>query len=87
MAKILQLLPSIDALLRSETAKKLLPETSAKHLAVLARDATDLLRREIQEVSINPINARKYSRENLLEEAEKNLETAVQKARVICERR
>jgi len=82
VAEVLQLLPSIDALLRTETAKKLLLETSSKHLGVLARSTTDLLRREIQEkVFINPTNTGGYSRENLLEAAERNLETAWQNER------
>ena len=69
----LRFLPSIDALLRSETAGKLLPETGAKHLTVLARSVIDTLRREIQE---NSNSAAELSRENLLIEAEKRLEHA-----------
>ena len=67
----LRFLPSIDALLRSGAAGKLLPETGAKHLTVLARSVIDTLRREIQENS-----ATNLSRENLLEEAEQRLEHA-----------
>src|SRR5215203_839445 len=67
----LRFLPSIDALLRSETAGKLLPETGAKHLTVLARSVIDGLRREIQDKSES---AADFSRENLLTEAEKRLE-------------
>jgi L-seryl-tRNA(Ser) seleniumtransferase len=68
----LRFLPSIDALLRSATAAKLLPEAGAKHLARLARGVIEALRREIQE------NARTadFSRENLLTEAERRLEHA-----------
>ena len=69
----LRFLPSIDALLRSETAGKLLSETGAKHLTVLARSVIDALRREIQE---NAVNSVEFSRENLLKEAEKRLEHA-----------
>ena len=69
----LRFLPSIDALLRSATAAKLLPETGAKHLTVLSRSVIDVLRREIQE---NSQNAAEFSRENLLEEAENRLEHA-----------
>jgi len=68
----LRFLPSIDALLRSATASKLLPETGAKHLARLARAVIEALRREIQEDSINT----DFSRENLLTEAERRLEHA-----------
>ncbi len=74
--EVLRLLPSIDALLHTEIAQKLLPECGAKHLALLARNATDLLRREIQKkISNNAISEEDYSRENLLEQAEENLET------------
>ncbi|MCA1622432.1 MAG: hypothetical protein LC778_01295 [Acidobacteria bacterium] len=74
--EVLRLLPSIDALLHTETTRKLLPECGVKHLALLARNATDLLRREIQEkISNDAINEEDYSRENLLKQAEENLET------------
>lgn len=66
---ILSLLPSVDALLRSEIAQKILSETGAKHLTVLARLAIESLRREILENT-----ARKFSREDLLTEAENALE-------------
>ena len=73
-AGILRLLPSIDALLHSETAVKLLPEIGAKHLAVLARAATDFVRREIQKkIADATIKTENYSREILLEEAERRL--------------
>ena len=48
-AELLRLLPSIDALLRSETAIEILRQVGAKQLTLLARVATDSLRREIQE--------------------------------------
>jgi L-seryl-tRNA(Ser) seleniumtransferase len=69
----LRFLPSIDALLRSGTAGKLLPETGAKHLTVLARSVIDTLRREIQE---NSLLADDPTREDFLAEAEKRLEHA-----------
>lgn len=72
-AESLRFLPSIDALLRSATATRLLPETGAKHLTVLARSVIEALRREIQE---NAINSAESSRETLLEQAEKRLEHA-----------
>ncbi len=74
-AEILRLLPSIDALLRSKTAAKLLRQVGAKQLTLLARTATDCLRQEIQQKTNNTEN---YSRESLLEEAEKQLENAWQ---------
>ena len=67
--EIFQLLPSVDALLRSETANKILPETGAKYLTILARLATETLRREIRESLLE-----NYSRESLLEKAENLLE-------------
>jgi L-seryl-tRNA(Ser) seleniumtransferase len=67
----LRLLPSIDALLQTNTARRILPETGAKHLAVLARVVTDALR---QELSGKQNGDENYSRQSLLEEAEKRLE-------------
>ncbi|MGI8638959.1 MAG: L-seryl-tRNA(Sec) selenium transferase [Pyrinomonadaceae bacterium] len=73
--EILRLLPSVDMLLRSETASRILPQVGAKHLAILARGATDSLRQEIQEkIADNPTKTEDYSREMLLKEAEKRLE-------------
>jgi L-seryl-tRNA(Ser) seleniumtransferase len=69
----LRFLPSIDALLRSSRARKLLPETGAKHLTFLARSVIAALRQDIQE---NPVSSADFSRENLLEEAENRLEHA-----------
>jgi L-seryl-tRNA(Ser) seleniumtransferase len=81
-SEILRLLPSIDALLHSETASEILSETSVKHLTVSARAAIDSLRREIQEkISENLQKAENYSREVLLKDAEKRLKTAWQSER------
>jgi len=72
--EILRFLPSVDALLRSETAQKLMIETGKKHLTFLARAVTDTLRRELQEKSAEKqLNPQKYSREILLTEAENRL--------------
>lgn len=71
---ILRLLPSIDALLQTRTAQKILPESGAKYLTELARTATDLLREEIRTKitdSIEELNG--LSRERLLESAEDQL--------------
>ncbi len=74
-ADILRLLPSVDALLHSETASKLLQETGAKHLAALARAAADSLRLEIlAKIKDHSINIEDYSREILFNEAEKRIE-------------
>ncbi len=70
--KTLRLLPSIDALLHSDAANKILPQVGAKHLTVLARTATDLLRQEMLE---NKNGEENYSREDLMEKAEKRLES------------
>ncbi|MGC2236761.1 MAG: L-seryl-tRNA(Sec) selenium transferase [Pyrinomonadaceae bacterium] len=71
--EILRLLPSIDALLRSPVADRILPETGARHLTLLARAVIDSMRQEIQQATGD---AEDYSRENLLGEAEKRLENA-----------
>jgi len=69
-SEILRLLPSIDALLHTETAQKLLPEVGAKHLTVLARAVTESLRRQIP---VEPNGGKSYSREDFLTQAETNL--------------
>jgi L-seryl-tRNA(Ser) seleniumtransferase len=66
----LRSLPSVDALLRSETGQNLAPEASVKHLAALARGVIDALRAELSE-SIAAV-----SKEALLNEAEKRLQNA-----------
>ncbi len=66
----LRLLPSIDALLRSEEAKKIVPLAGAKHAAILARAAIDALRRELSESQ----KAQTYSREELFSQAATRLE-------------
>ncbi len=70
--EILRLLPSVNSLLQTETAQKLVTETGAKHLTILARAVTDSLRQEIQEKIAND-KTPDYSREDLLTEAEKRL--------------
>ena len=72
-SETLRLLPSIDALLHTETAAKLLPEVGAKHLTVLVRAVINSLR---QELSNEGNENKSYSRENLLEAAERHLESA-----------
>lgn len=70
--EILRCLPSVNSLLQSETAQKLVTETGAKHLTILARAVTESLRREMQEKIANEEKV-EYSREDLLTEAEKSL--------------
>ncbi|KAK0039209.1 L-seryl-tRNA(Sec) selenium transferase [Biomphalaria pfeifferi] len=77
ITEILRFLPSVDTLLRSETAQKIAVETGKKHLTFLARAVTDSLRCEIQEkVAENQLKTEKYSREILLAEAENRLSAA-----------
>jgi L-seryl-tRNA(Ser) seleniumtransferase len=71
-AEALRLLPSVDALLRTGAAQKLVGQAGARHLARLARAATDLLRRNLQE-KISAQETLHYSREDLLAAAEKHL--------------
>jgi L-seryl-tRNA(Ser) seleniumtransferase len=71
----LRLLPSIDALLHSPTAEKILFETGKSHLTVLARTVINSLRRELSD-SRN--GDKSYSREDLLAFAETRLESAWQ---------
>lgn len=71
-AEILRILPSVDALLRSETAQKILPETGAKKLTNLARGVASALREELQE-KISKGDSANYSREDLLNESERRL--------------
>ncbi len=71
----LSLLPSVDALLRSETGQGLLSGIGVKHLTLLARAAIDGLRAEIAQDKEDNGN-KALSREELLKEAEGRLEAA-----------
>ncbi|MCY7376856.1 MAG: L-seryl-tRNA(Sec) selenium transferase [Pyrinomonadaceae bacterium] len=66
----LRLLPSIDALLHSITGERILLAVGTKHSTFLARTAIDSLRRKLSGEQNN-----NFSREDLMKEAEKNLET------------
>jgi Selenocysteine synthase N terminal len=55
-AEILRMLPSVDAVLHSETAAKLLTSTGLRHLTFLIRTVTEKLRGDIQE-SIATLNS------------------------------
>ena len=74
----LRLLPSIDALLHSPTAERILFETGKSHLTTLARTVIDSLRREL---SGNHNGDKSYTREDLLNFAETCLESARQNER------
>ena len=69
---ILRLLPSIDVILRSKAAEKIVKECGAKHLTMLARTISDTLRQEI----LQKANTDTISREDLLKESERRLEKA-----------
>jgi L-seryl-tRNA(Ser) seleniumtransferase len=74
---LLRELPSIDSLLRTATALSLQPLIGAEHLGALARRVADQLRKEIQAAG----NVKRsvedgdgsFSRDSLLEEAERRL--------------
>jgi L-seryl-tRNA(Ser) seleniumtransferase len=71
----LRALPSVDALLRTETAQSIKPQVGAIRLSALARQITDEMRREILASTSNKNTppADNGSRASLLREAEKRL--------------
>lgn len=76
----LRSLPSIDSLLRTETAQSLRPLIGTSHLTSLARRVTDDLRQEILERTANPPSRAgdDSSEQSLLSEAERRLAAAHQ---------
>lgn len=70
----LRALPSVDSLLRSETAQSLLPQVGAARLSFLARQVTDGLRREL--LALNAASTENGSKAKLLREAERRLAAA-----------
>ncbi|MBK7707771.1 MAG: L-seryl-tRNA(Sec) selenium transferase [Acidobacteria bacterium] len=66
----LAMVPPVDSVLRTETANSILRSTGAKHLTVLARAVTDSVRRDLRDGAFSGA-----SRESLLEESERRLET------------
>jgi L-seryl-tRNA(Ser) seleniumtransferase len=76
-SKLLRALPSVDALLRTETARALLDSVGAQHLTQLARAVTEELRTSVQtEASTGAFSNGHNSREALLAEAARRLESA-----------
>jgi L-seryl-tRNA(Ser) seleniumtransferase len=76
-SKLLRALPSIDALLRTETARSLLDSVGIQHLTRLARAVTDEMRAGFQKDSSTEAAANGHnSREALLAEAARRLESA-----------
>ncbi|HYX29283.1 MAG TPA: L-seryl-tRNA(Sec) selenium transferase [Pyrinomonadaceae bacterium] len=69
----LRALPSIDALLKTETAAKLAPQVGASKLASLARQATEHLRQEIIIQTAAEDNGKEPNRAELLKQAESRL--------------
>jgi L-seryl-tRNA(Ser) seleniumtransferase len=74
-SELLRALPSIDALLRTETARTLKASAGALHLTRLARAVTDEMRAGFQTKAATETN-NVYSRETLLTEAARRLERA-----------
>lgn len=78
----LRALPSVDALLRTETARHLYEAVGAQHLAALARIVTEELRAGIQASQLSTEEGQPngdYTREALLAEAARRLESAWQR--------
>jgi L-seryl-tRNA(Ser) seleniumtransferase len=80
ISELLRALPSVDALLRTETARALKTTVGTQHLTHLARAVTDELRAGFQTRASaeTPANG-DYTRETLLAEAERRLERACQR--------
>ena len=75
----LRALPSVDALLKTETARNLQDAVGASHLTALARIVTEELRAGIQALQTSTEEAQTngdYTREALLAEAARRLESA-----------
>ena len=79
-SELLRALPSVDALLRTETARALKVTVGARHLTRLARAVTEELRVGFQtKASTETATNNDYSRETLLAEAASRLERACQR--------
>ncbi len=70
--EILRLLPAVNSLLQTITAQKIVVETGAKHLTILARVVTDSMRQEILE-KVSSEQIVDHTREDFLADAEKRL--------------
>lgn len=75
---MLRALPSVDALLRTETARALRDRVGAQHLAALARAVTQEMRQGLQEqmAKASNTNGNGHTREALLAEAAERLARA-----------
>ena len=72
--EVLRVLPSVDALLRSETGQKLAAGTGVKHLARVARSVIDGLRTELSENGRSSYGSLYTSKEEALSAAERRLQ-------------
>ncbi|MDT4897411.1 MAG: L-seryl-tRNA(Ser) seleniumtransferase [Acidobacteriota bacterium] len=76
-SNLLRALPSVDALLRTETARALRDAIGVQHLTQLARAVTDELRASVQSgISTEASSNGDHTREALLAEAARRLERA-----------
>src|SRR5436309_4135588 len=76
-SELLRALPSVDALLRTPSARALKNSVGAQHLTILARAVTDELRKSLlSKTSIENSTNGAHSRETLLNEATRMLERA-----------
>lgn len=78
-SSLLRALPSVDALLRTETARALCDAIGAQHLAALARAVTEEMRKGLQETAKRGSANGAHTREALLTEAARRLERACAK--------
>lgn len=79
-SSVLRALPSVDALLRTETARVLQTLVGSQHLTSLARAVTEEMRKGLQEDAAQEESGNgNYSREALLAEAALRLERACRK--------
>jgi L-seryl-tRNA(Ser) seleniumtransferase len=77
LSAILRALPSVDALLRTDTALSLREKVGVQYLAVLARTVTDELRQELQKPADDGASVNgEHTREALLSRGERELELA-----------
>ena len=79
-AQVLKQLPSTDAVLQTAAAHKILLEAGAARLTILTRNAVDQVRQKLQKEILNNTPTA-FSREDLLNEAESNLENIWQSER------
>lgn len=94
LAVNLRALPSVDALLRTETARALRNTIGARHLTVLARAVTEEMRAEIQASTSALVDTKKahmangeHAREELLVEAARRLERVCRREMALSLRR